>query len=77
MPKQIIYELVATMNVYLNAKKLSSSFSSALYFCDPLLYSTIGILGVAQSTHLTKLDHIIDLIDLYPYAKKGLHNLSL
>ena len=37
VPKHIIYEFVATMNVYLKAKKLNSSFNFALYSCDPLL----------------------------------------
>ena len=31
MPKHIIYEFVATMNVYLNAKKLSSSFRILIF----------------------------------------------
>ena len=31
VPEHIIYEFVATMNVYLNAKKLSSSFSNLVF----------------------------------------------
>ena len=37
VPKQTTCQFIATMNVYLNAKKSILSFNSVWYSCDPLL----------------------------------------
>ena len=48
--------------------------------CIPVIHyfkALWACLGVVQSTHLLKMNQLIALMDLYPYAKKGLHTSSI
>ena len=48
--------------------------------CIPVIHyfkALQACLAVVQSTHLIKLNPLTTLMDVYPYAKKGLHTLSI
>ena len=62
MPKHIIYEFVATMNVYLNAKKLNSSFNFAL---------ALAHLGSGTKHSLDKTESKYCSHGSLPICKKG------
>ena len=71
VPKHIIYEFVDTMNVYLNVKKLSSSFNYVLYSCDLLLQSIIGMFGNGAKHSLDKTELNYCSYGSLPICKKG------